>query len=412
MKKKIIEGIEFLKLPKLSRKKEVEFIARTAIRQVADEMHFFLEVYRNEKACKDVPVVRIVVNKKDFGTFWPKDGSWSRRKITTNTYSNDGMIWQTEGIRRICGKEKDGEETILYGSEDLERIKRFFKDIKIWNDENWWEYISREQDHICCKERAERRRREYERRMAALKDRAEHTPDLDEQKLLEYADNFIYMNKHYLYYKKKGRRAEVCCSKCGGVSSGSFKPGISYESNFEKHIEEPRENQRGTCPRCHEPGIYKCQGKMKREHREEKHIFLMDRYKETGVVIRYVELGKEWKLVTICGKKGLEMYGAYEQLDGVEIARTYIHPEEKIQTDFQKHNHYSGEDFWDDCNLYGMANITVGSAEVHPESWENLEGTCLHTARQWNFWKKWEAVRCRCVTTCSDTLRLHRSRCW
>ena len=48
------------------------------------------------------------------------------------------------------------------------------------------------------------------------------------------------------------------------------------------------------------------------------------------------------------------MHGAYEELSGVEIARTYLAPGENTQTDFHKHSWYSGEDYWDDCNLYGM----------------------------------------------------------
>ena len=186
MKKKIIERIEYLKLPKLSRKKKVKYIGRTAIKKVANEMHFFLEVYKNEKATKDVPVVRIVVNKKDFGTFWPEDGRWSRAKITSKEYY-DGLIWMKEN-RKTYDQTK---ECILYASEDMERVKRFFKGIKVWNDEKWWEYIDKKQDDICCKERNERSRREYERRQRALDDRAEHTPELDENKLLEYADRFI-----------------------------------------------------------------------------------------------------------------------------------------------------------------------------------------------------------------------------
>lgn len=378
MKKKIIEGIAYLTLPKLIRKKEVRYIGRTAIKKVGNEMHFFLEVYKNEKAAKDVPVVRIVVNKKDFGTFWPEDGRWSRARLISE-YHNV-LIWQTEG------RTYDGN--LLYDPEDLKRVKRFFKDIKVWNEKHWWKYISEKQDRICREERIARSNREHERRQAALEDRAKHTPELDEQKILKYADQFIFNEKHYLYYKKKGRRAEVCCSKCGGVSSGAFKPGMSYESNFEKHIEEPRENRRGICPMCHEPGLYKCQGKAHREYSETTHIFLMDKYKEVGVVIRYVELEKEWRLEEICGEKGLEMHGGYEKLSGIEIARTYIHPEEKIQTDFHKHSFYSGKDFWDDCNLYGMSNIKIMPAEVYPEAWEKLEGTCLQYSQAREFLKE------------------------
>ena len=63
MKKKAIEKIPYLILPKVSRKKVVKYIGVTAFKVVAHERHLFLEVYRNDKACKSVPVVRIVLNE-------------------------------------------------------------------------------------------------------------------------------------------------------------------------------------------------------------------------------------------------------------------------------------------------------------------------------------------------------------
>ena len=46
-----------------------------------------------------------------------------------------------------------------------------------------------------------------------------------------------------------------------------------------------------------------------------------------------------------------------------------------MQIDYQKHNPYSGEDFWDDCNLYGMNNITINAAPIMPETYEEMKGT-------------------------------------
>ena len=106
-------------------------------------------------------------------------------------------------------------------------------------------------------------------------------------------------------------------------------------------------------------------------------LFLIDKYKESGAVVRYIEVGKEWELEEICGEKGPEMHGAYERLDGIEIARTYFLEDGKIQTDFKKHDPWKNEDFWDDCNLYGLNNISIKEAPVLPESWENIKGTCL-----------------------------------
>ncbi|NBI99118.1 hypothetical protein D3Z62_02840, partial [Lachnospiraceae bacterium] len=72
MKKKAIEKIPYLGLKKTSRKKEVKYIGVTAVKIVGHEKHLFLEVYRNHKGSKDTPAVRIVLTKKDFGTYWPE----------------------------------------------------------------------------------------------------------------------------------------------------------------------------------------------------------------------------------------------------------------------------------------------------------------------------------------------------
>lgn len=117
-------------------------------------------------------------------------------------------------------------------------------------------------------------------------------------------------------------------------------------------------------------------------------MFLGQRYKENGMVMRYVQVEKTWILGLICGEKGTEMYNACEKLSGVEIARAYFEPGKKMQIDYQKHNPYLGEDFWDDCNLYGMNNITINAAPIMPETYEEMKGTMFqYSALQ-------EYVRC------------------
>ena len=72
MKKKAIEKVPYLTLPETSRKQGVKFIVVTAFKNVAHERHLFVEVYKNCKATKDVPVVRIVITKTDFGNYFPE----------------------------------------------------------------------------------------------------------------------------------------------------------------------------------------------------------------------------------------------------------------------------------------------------------------------------------------------------
>lgn len=376
MKKKAIEKIPFLTLPKVIRKKMVEYIGVTAYKTISHERHLFVEVYQNDKACKNIPVVRIVLNKKDFGTFFPEAGTWSRGRITMNTWDSYGLIWREndERIRKTTNIME--KENVLYSQEDLERIKAF-TDITVWRESEWWEYIDRKQKDITTTEYREKAERKYVRRQRALEERKKQTPELPESRILEYADRVIFHELHYLYYKKHGVRATVACSKCGGVSDERWKPGTSYESQFERLIQEPRMGEFGTCPMCRARGKYIPQGRAKSFYRQRTYLFLGQRYKENGMVFRYIEVGKEWQLQLICGEKEPEMYNSREQLDGIEIARAYFEPGKKMQMDYQKHNPWSGNDFWDDCNLSGMQNIIVREAWILPETYQNMKDTFI-----------------------------------
>ena len=371
MKKKAIEKIPFLGLGKISRKKKVKYVGVTAIKTVGNEEHLFLEVYRNDKESKDVPVVRVVLTKKDFGSYYPGREEWTREKVKKDSDGNR-LIWE---IQEGYGTWKQREEkNILQSTEDLERIKKFCKS-RAYSWESWWEYIYKHEDDIVITARRERKSREHLRRKEALQDRIANTKELPEEKILNRANAVYFHNGHYLYYKIKGSWAQIACSACGGVTDERWKEGESFESMFQRRIEKPREGYYGTCPLCGARGRYKCKGKVKGEHSQTIHLFLGQRYKENGMVFRYVQVEKKWILGLVCGEKETEMYNACEELSGVEIARAYFEPGKKTQIDFQKYDHYTGTDFWDDCNLYGMQNITIDEAPIMPETYDEMKDT-------------------------------------
>ena len=93
------------------------------------------------------------------------------------------------------------------------------------------------------------------------------------------------------------------------------------------------------------------------------------------MVLRYIEVEKKWKLGLIDGEKEEEMYNASEELSGIEIARAYFEPGKKTQIDYQKYNPYTGKNFWDDCNLYGMNAISIKKAPIMRETYEEMKGT-------------------------------------
>lgn len=52
-----------------------------------------------QKAAKRHRGARVMVGKKDFGTFFPESGEWSRGRITKNTWSNYRLIWREDDER-------------------------------------------------------------------------------------------------------------------------------------------------------------------------------------------------------------------------------------------------------------------------------------------------------------------------
>ena len=371
MRKKEIERIPYLGLKKISRKKDVKYIGVTAVKNVGNKKHLFLEVYKNKKESKMVPVVRIILTKKEFWNYFPETEQWTRQKVEKDGgYGN--WIWG----KKADTWEQMEKENVLQSTEDLERIKKFCKiKIPVYYEARWWQYIYRHEDDLATAARIDREHRKFVRRQEALKDRMAHTAKLPEKRILEYADRIYFHNKHHLYYKKYGSWTKIACSKCGGVTDARWRDGISYESQFQKHTEEPREEKSGKCPMCGAVGTYKCQGKIKGEYSKKTHLFLGQRYKEDGAVLRYVEIEKAWTLGFIEGNDGPEMYNAAEELSGVEVARAYFEPGKKVQIDYHKHDLYRNEDFWDDCNLYGLANIDIKAATIMPETYEELKNT-------------------------------------
>lgn len=371
MRKKEIERIPYLGLKKISRKKDVKYIGVTAVKNVGNKKHLFLEVYKNKKESKMVPVVRIILTKKEFWNYFPETEQWTRQKVEKDGgYGN--WIW---GEKADTWEQME-KENVLQSTEDLERIKKFCKiKIPVYYEARWWQYIYKHEDDLATAARIDREHRKFVCRQEALKDRMAHTAKLPEKRILEYADRIYFQKEHHLYYKKYGSWTKIACSKCGGVTDARWRDGISYESQFQKHTEEPREGKSGKCPMCGAVGTYKCQGKIKGEYSKKIHLFLGQRYKEDGAVLRYVEIEKAWTLGFIEGNDGPEMYNAAEEISGVEVARAYFEPGKKVQIDYHKHDLYRNEDFWDDCNLYGIANIDIKAATIMPETYEELKNT-------------------------------------
>ena len=378
MKRKEIEMIPFLGLPRVKRGKKVEHVAVTDVKEVGKEPCLLVEVYRNRRDAREAPVVRIALTQKDFGSYFPEAGTWSREKVARAGWSGLEPIWSGEDGTIRKSDRLMMEENVLQSPEDMERIKGFLEDVHVWGkDPAWWEYINKKQEDIIWKKKQARKERELERRMDALEERERGTGKLPEERILRYAEDVLFNREHRLYYRKHGARATVACSNCGGVTDRRWRPGESYESQLRPRMDEPRQGAYGTCPMCGAAGRYMPQGKAGIRQGKEAYLFLGQRYGESGMVLRYVRVEKEWTLEQGCEEKGPEMCGSGEKLCGMEVARAYFEPGKKVQVDYHKHDPYRGEDFWDDCNLNGWAKIGIGEARIMPETYREMEGTFL-----------------------------------
>ncbi len=74
-------------------RQDVKYIGVTALKIVGHEKHLLLEVYRNEKESMNIPVVRIAVTKKDFGTYRTDQDIWTREKIAQDYYYGATLVW-------------------------------------------------------------------------------------------------------------------------------------------------------------------------------------------------------------------------------------------------------------------------------------------------------------------------------
>lgn len=355
MKKKEIEKISFrggVRADKQYRNTAVVFL-----QDIRGESHLFVEVYENKKRELQTPWIRMVFTQKDWGLYYPDAGVWSaagldeeREKIGSNCKKRDNKCYmarsQGDMVWKFTGDTWERKYTTWVGA-----LQSLIYNIK-----------------------AQRVQKREDKRADRLKEREQNTPPLPKG-LEDWAKKAGIGTEHFLYYKRHGRYADITCSACGQVTEAAVRRKDTYEGQFEKIIPVPQHDSVGTCPHCGAAGVYKAQGKAKGVWGHGMNCFIAQRYKDDGAVIRYVEIEKIYRLDTFLDEKEI-MIGAGEKMIITEIARTYLEKGKRPQTDYHKFSSYSGE-FWDDCNLCGMNNISIKAAKIYPESYKELRTTFL-----------------------------------
>lgn len=354
MKKRAIESIPFI--PAIRARKNNAYTASVQITDIKGTEHLLVDIYENTKKGRATPKLRFAYTKTDWGVWYPETGVWSRRSIHDSDYNKE--IW--------LEPFEDRNTLTFIRSDDAHLIREWTEQ----KHESWDTALRALENSITF----DRQRKRYENRQARLADRQAHTPPLPDD-LKDWAERRLF-SSHFLYYKRHGRYADICCSACGQVSTVCTKRSESYEGQFEL-IVYPKHGTVGTCPRCHKSGEWKAQGKTKGVYDITKYVYIGQRYKDDGAVIRLVEIDKMITLdIVLEGDKEI-MTGAKEILSVNEMVREYIEPGKKLQRDFHKYNCWAQEDFWDDYNLSGIANITLHDGLVYDKTWNELADTCL-----------------------------------
>ena len=194
------------------RKKAVKYVGVTAEQEIAGEDHLFVEVYKNSAENVTMPVVRIVLTAKDFGTYFPDRGEWSGVKL-----DNGDLLWEKlDGQRRTWDEWKKKEErNVLQSPEDMKRLKKLYNFPYDVRSERWWEYICKRQNSIALKKSQRADERKRKRRQDALNDRITHTPELPERRSLKGRISCILAISTTCIIKNHGSWVKIACSNCG-----------------------------------------------------------------------------------------------------------------------------------------------------------------------------------------------------
>ncbi len=364
MKKKAIEQVPYLTAKKVRGK--AKYVARCAFKVVGHEKHLFVEAYENKKDKLNVPVIRVVINKKDYGTFWPETEYWSSCKMQ-NEYSR--LLWESSHAY------KRTSETYM-AEEDQERVFDFcYKSAKANRYYTWADAIIHKQDEI----NRDREHKRCQNKQAKLVSRCEDMPELPEDFEKWYKET-LFKGNNFVYYKRKGRYATFTCSCCGESYTYATEQKDTYEGMFEKVVHVPRNGQYSRCEKCNAEGHYKTAGNINNMYGLEKCCYVGQAFRGNGFVIRYITVEKIFS------------FGSPEKYIVTEIARNYFEEGKSVQRDYHLHSGYSGNDFWSYENLGGFRNITQKGASIYPGTYEALKGTILQYSGIEEYMKYYDCV--------------------
>lgn len=324
MKKKLIENMSLPHLPK----------GATGFVAIARSPEKGLVVIDYIDADVNLLVLRIGLRKWEYMNYIPGRGIWNQVNIRDIKHHLDIVPGDPDYTKIISGKS---------------HLEKLFKKTNVGSIENMINWTIQSD-----RERARANRVEA---------RNNKVPELTEQ---EESWLYTYVGPmHWAYYRRRKRKVDISCTACG--KNGTFYIN-KYDLSLEEYIQSvdaPEHNMYGDCPICGSRVQFKAAGLVKGVYEKKDYRYIISRYDDADIVLRYFEVYKRF----VGDEKS-----ANESVRHEEIARTFF-TENKVQCDYHKYSPYTGQTFWDDRNLAGLANIIKHSGKTYQGNLDLLKDT-------------------------------------
>lgn len=345
MKKKKLEALPPIALREAKRK-YYRLVAETM--DIDGEMHLVCDVYRKDGR-QYAFIMRAAYTAHDWGLWWPETG-WRKCSIEGNAfgwpvYDECSMI-SGPGIPKKASWANTAVDEL-----SLVLIRGFSDHIKTgtWaRNEEWYRFLKGVEREI----RSEREEKEKDSRDRKLQKRIKDMPAIPAD-FCAWADREIFDSREYVYYKRGRTWADCRCSKCGAEYRIRTSRPNTYEGQLLRVYPTPRGDMPTNCQICGANASYKPRGRCRNIHGEKNKAYLIQPFRETGVVVRYFEVHKEWSLT--------EESVVYE----TELGRVYLGLLGRERCDWHLYDHFRGTNGWYDHQAGGMGNISLATGAVY-----------------------------------------------
>ena len=288
---------------------------------------------------------------------WQK-GDWVMRRVCTKTdfadYDPKKRVWSQKMLSCREGELRFRWRMIDMSDPDMETVRGYLPTHPkcVWS---WVDMVEGFESDV----RDRRLQLVYQKRKKSLESREKEIPDVPKS-FAVWVKDVLFADSDFLYYKRHRFFADLFCSACGTESTIRIRPGIGQAAMLQHVYDAPKNMEIGACPVCGKKSMYRPIGRMKGTYDDQRPCYLIQPYKVTGVVVRYFMADK--------------LYWTDEKSRFLlqETVRDFI-TEQGSHLDYHKHDCWTGKEFWDDCNLYGLANITRKPGSIAPQS--SLKGT-------------------------------------